>query len=294
MKHNRLMAITSAAVLAAGGLGAGLALSLGGGPSALTAAPKAVSAKASYSYYLRVARHFSGEPGSSYGPMMGGSGYGPMMVGGYPWTSRSGYGWMMGGSGAPGWMIGGSLPGSVTRGNDDMGEVMSKLFANAPGPRLSPAQAATLGDEVPRGATVDRSTNTLTFSGHKANFAVLASPSMPAENFKLAGLTDPTIVVPKGAQVHVELVNADDDMAHGFVVSAQGAGNSWMPMMSAPPAFAGSALWFLGEKTSAGMHVGTLTFTASTPGTYTYLCPVPGHAQEGMEGSFVVEVGPAS
>jgi nitrite reductase (NO-forming) len=36
------------------------------------------------------------------------------------------------------------------------------------------------------------------------------------------------------------------------------------------------------------MHAGTLTFTATTPGTYQYLCPVPGHAQQGMTGTFNV------
>jgi hypothetical protein len=61
-----------------------------------------------------------------------------------------------------------------------------------------------------------------------------------------------------------------------------------MPMMTAGPAFSGSALWFLGEPSSAGLHVGTLRFTAATAGTYEYLCPVPGHAQRGMVGSFVV------
>ncbi len=39
---------------------------------------------------------------------------------------------------------------------------------------------------------------------------------------------------------------------------------------------------------AAGMHAGTLTFTAAAPGTYQYLCPVPGHAQEGMTGTFTV------
>lgn len=61
-----------------------------------------------------------------------------------------------------------------------------------------------------------------------------------------------------------------------------------MPMMSARPAFQGGAVWFLGYPTSAGVHTGTLTFTAYTAGTYTYLCPVPGHAQKGMAGTFVV------
>ena len=46
--------------------------------------------------------------------------------------------------------------------------------------------------------------------------------------------------------------------------------------------------WFLGNPTSAGMHAGTLTFTAATPGSYRYLCPVPGHAQKGMAGAFTV------
>ena len=59
-------------------------------------------------------------------------------------------------------------------------------------------------------------------------------------------------------------------------------------MMTAAPAFPGSALWFLGKPTTAGMHAGTLTFTAATPGSYQYLCPVPGHAQEGMAGTFTV------
>jgi nitrite reductase (NO-forming) len=61
-----------------------------------------------------------------------------------------------------------------------------------------------------------------------------------------------------------------------------------MPMMTAQPAFAGSALWFLGSPMSAGIHEGTLAFTATTPGTYQYLCPIPGHAREGMTGTFMV------
>jgi len=36
------------------------------------------------------------------------------------------------------------------------------------------------------------------------------------------------------------------------------------------------------------MHAGTLTFTAVTPGSYQYLCSVPGHAQDGMAGAFTV------
>ncbi len=36
------------------------------------------------------------------------------------------------------------------------------------------------------------------------------------------------------------------------------------------------------------MHTAALTFTAVTPGTYRYLCPVPGHAAKGMIGKLIV------
>jgi len=34
---------------------------------------------------------------------------------------------------------------------------------------------------------------------------------------------------------------------------------------------------------------GSTTFTAGAPGTYYYICTVPGHAIQGMQGSFIVE-----
>jgi rusticyanin len=220
--------------------------------------------------------------GSGSGSMMGGSGYGWMM-------GRSGYTWMMGGASAPGWMMGNSLPGFMMGSSTDPGQVMGRLFADAPGPRVSPAQATRLGNQVPAGASVDRAANQITFAGTSIDFAVVASPAVgPDETFRIAGLINPTIVVPKGANVSIQLVNADTDTAHGLVVTTSGARSSWMPMMANPPAFPGAALWFLGNPTSASMHTGTLSFTVGAAGTYQYLCPVPGHAQKGMVGTLVV------
>jgi|SRR5579875_694432 len=293
--NRKASAVTAlgAAVLV-GSLGTGLGLALGGGGRGGPGALRPASTAATYAYYQTVAKRYSRYYGPG-GSMMGGysmmgAGYGtsgPSVAPGFP-----GYGWMMGGQGAPGWMMGGSLPGYMMGGSHDMGKVMGQVFANAPGPRVSATEAKALGTGVPKGARVDKAAGTVTFSGQDVSFAVVASPSMPAENFEVAGLTDPTLVVPVGAHVDIELVNADSDMAHGLVVSGKGAGRSWMPMMTATPAFSGSALWFLGEATSAGMHAGTLSFTASSAGTYSYFCPVPGHAQEGMAGNFVVRTPP--
>jgi rusticyanin len=197
---------------------------------------------------------------------------------------------MMGATAAPGWMTGGSLPGFMMGANTDMGKVMGSLFANAPGPRVSPSQATALGNQVPAGANVERATNRIVFTAQTVKLTVLASPvGGPDETFRIAGLVNPTVVVPQGAHVTVQVVNADSDTAHGLVVTASSsAASSWMPMMTSPPVFSASAVWFLGNPTAAGMHAGMLSFTASTMGTYRYLCPVPGHAQQGMIGTLIV------
>ncbi|MHB1599666.1 MAG: sulfocyanin-like copper-binding protein [Acidimicrobiales bacterium] len=266
LRRRLVVAVVGVTVVAAAGLGISLAV----GTDGFSPTPGAVT---SYSYFQSVMGRYR------IGSMMGSSNYGWIM-------GRSGYGWMMGSASAPGWMTGGSLPSFMMGTNSDPGKVMGALFANAPGPRVSPAEAASLGTQALSGATVDRTSNRVTFTSRSVRLVVLASPSMPAENFHIAGMVNPTVVVPVGAHVRIELVNADSDMAHGFVIAADGPASSWMPMMAAAPAFPGAALWFLGEATSAGMHEGILAFTATTPGTYQYLCPVPGHAQEGMVGSF--------
>jgi rusticyanin len=216
--------------------------------------------------------------------MMGGSSYGWMM-------SQAGYRWMTGsGTAPPGWMGGGTLPPAMTGGGTDPGEIMGALFAGAPGPRLSTARAAALGSQVPAGAQVSKAAGTLTFTTGTVRLTILASPpGGPDETFRAAGLVSPRIIVPAGARVTIQLINADPGTAHGLVITAGDAAGPWMPMMTARPAFTGSALWFLGNPTSAGMHEGTLTFTAAAPGTYHYLCPVPGHARKGMTGTFTIQ-----
>ncbi len=66
----------------------------------------------------------------------------------------------------------------------------------------------------------------------------------------------------------IELINADSDMAHGLVITAREAQSSPMPMMTGGLAFNGAALRFLSESTSAGIRVGTFTFTAWKAGSY--------------------------
>ena len=277
MTRKRVGVLAGVAVVAAAGIGAGVAAAVtGGGSPARTVATSPAPSSPGYSYYRSMMGHYYG------GSMMGGRSWRWMM-------GAAGYRWMMGDASAPGWMRGGRLPAAMMGNSTDPGQFMGRLWANTPGPRVSSAAAARLGIQVPAGAEVNRATRTITFTTTTVHLAVVASPAGgPDETVRIAGLVNPTITVPAGSHVSMQVVNADHDTAHGLVVTASGARSSWMPMMTAAPAFRGAALWFLPNPTAAGMHAGTLTFTASTPGAYHYLCPVPGHAQKGMTGTFTV------
>jgi rusticyanin len=273
-----MKSIRLAAVIGTAATVAGLAALAGCGTSATKApAAAATPGSPSYSYYRSMMGRMYGG-----GSMMGGSSYGWMMGG-------TGYRWMMGGLVAPAWMRGHALPGFMMGASHDPGKIMGSLWAGAPGPRVSPATAARLGSQAPAGATIDRAANRITFTGTTVRLTALASPPGGRdETFRIAGMTNPAIIVKSGARVSIEIINADPDTAHGLVITASRPSASWMPMMTDRPAFPGAALWFLGNPTTAGMHAGTLTFAAATAGAYRYLCPVPGHAQKGMAGVFTV------
>ncbi len=273
MKHRTIRTLIGTTTVAALGLAA--ATGLAACSSGSTADHHTATRNNQYNYYRSMMGRYHG------GMMMGGpSGW---MMG------SGGYRWMMGVGRTPGWMHGGRLPGYMRGTSADRGKVMGRFWANAPGPRVSPALAARLASQTPAGAQVSRAANAITFTGASVRFAVAMSPAGgPDETFRIAGLVNPRLVIPAGARVSIEVINADPDTAHGLVITRSTDTTSWMPMMTARPAFRGSALWFLGNPTDAGMHAGALTFTASTPGTYQYLCAVPGHARKGMSGTLTV------
>lgn len=261
---------------AAAAAAAAVAVAVAGCAAGTTTRHQAPASSQQYSYYRSMM-------GRYHGGMMMGGGPGRWMMG------SGGYRWMTGAGGVPGWMHGGRLPGYMMGTSTDPGTIMGRFWANAPGPRVSQAAAARLGEQAPAGARIDSAANTITFASTDVRLAVVASPPGGRdETYRIAGLVNPTLIVAAGARVRIQVVNADPDTAHGMVITASRDTRSWMPMMTARPAFAGSATWFLGNPTSAGLHTATLTFTASRPGAYRYLCAVPGHARKGMAGKFIV------
>ena len=140
MTHTRLAAAISMAAFAAAGLGVGAGVAACGSTGHVPAAA-GTPGGSEYSYY----RSMMGRLYSGSGPsgMMGSTSSRSWMM------SQTGYRWMMGGLDAPAWMRGSALPGYMMGTSNDPGKIMGALFANAPGTRVSPAQTASLGSQIP-------------------------------------------------------------------------------------------------------------------------------------------------
>jgi rusticyanin len=152
---------------------------------------------------------------------------------------------------------------------------------------VSLAQTRTLGAQVPAGASVDKASNTITFTTSSVSFTVVAvPPGGPDMTFRVAGLTNPTLVVPNGAEVTVRFINGDNDEAHAWmIVNEQPPFSFYQPKT---PAISGAFSGLIGDPTARGQGATTFTFQASPAGSYQYICPMPGHAQMGMHGAFIV------
>ncbi len=182
-----------------------------------------------------------------------------------------------------------TMHGDGMMGSTDPGRVMGRQLANVAGDRVSADEAERLGSEMPEGAAVDRATRRIVFRSAEVRLAAVAAPRHGAQmSFRLAGLTNPIVEVRNGAKVAVQFINADADMAHGWVITQASPPYPYMAMMEVPAAFAQSHGMPLGDATAAGMPSVTIGFSANGVGEYWYICPIAGHAKQGMYGKFVV------
>lgn len=206
------------------------------------------------------------------GGAYGGYGMGPGMMGGYGPGQGYGYG-------------GGYGPGMMGQGYGGYG-----------GQELDWNAADAVIRESGQGATVDTATNTVSYQGTHVTIDVIAvQPGKPDTTFEVAGLADPTVKVPLGATVTLDLVNMDygSDMPHGLVLTRLPPPYPYtpMPLMMSGGLFSGIPP--LAARTdedlqSARYASASMQFRADAPGTYYYVCQVPGHAQHGMYGKLVI------
>lgn len=212
---------------------------------------------------------YAQQPGGGYGGYGGYGMMGPGMMGGY----GAGAGMMYGGGAFnrpvyPGW------GGNVL----DAGQVSAYLQE---------------GDEIGR---AEPKTNTVTYSGKEVLIDLVAvQPGHEDQTFEVHGLANPTLVVPLGATVHLNLVNMDygDNMEHGIILTPAPPPYPYMSMMATGPGVAGVMPllpWRSSKTIKEARYAGRgATFVARERGTYWYVCPTPNHAEQGMFGKFVVQ-----
>jgi nitrite reductase (NO-forming) len=134
---------------------------------------------------------------------------------------------------------------------------------------VGPAQAAS-GPVKPTGVTDNFELNFI----ESADFKTLAFNALPGEEGH-----NPDIKVKAGDTVVIKTTNAGKSF-HAFAVVSDVDDPNTIVF--------NSAIKSASNPLKPG-ESGEVTFVADTPGSYHYICAVPGHAALGMSGNFIVE-----
>lgn len=195
------------------------------------------------------------------------------------------------GNGGYGMMGSGMMGGGMMGG----GASNRPVYPGWGGGVLDHGQVAAYLREGDGNGVADPKTNTVTFTSKDAVIDLVAvQPDHKDQTFEVHGLVNPTLVVPLGATVHLNLVNMDygNNMEHGVIVTPAPPPYPYMSMMATGPgvAWVMPLLPWRSSETVQQARFASLgaTFVAQRSGTYWYVCPTPGHAGEGMYGKFVV------
>ncbi|MDQ2798466.1 MAG: hypothetical protein M3Y13_02350 [Armatimonadota bacterium] len=153
-------------------------------------------------------------------------------------------------------------------------------------PRTVSEAAATAAITTATPGKVSADRKTITFHQKAIRLVAVTGPEKDMLSYRVDGLRNPTLIVPRNATLKMLFINADGDMFHNIRFGA------WR---AAYPAVADALL-----KNSVGTpplphgtetlhHAEELTLRVpSKPGKYAYFCTVRGHAPGGMWGTVLV------
>ena len=129
-------------------------------------------------------------------------------------------------------------------------------------------------------------TRTLTFTRKVVRLVAVTGPDKDMLSYRIDGLRNPTLVIPRRAAIKVLFVNTDDDMFHNIRF---GRAMAAYPNLMESYLKASVGTPPLPHQTEAAAHGEEITVRApAAPGKYAYLCTVRGHAQGGMVGTILV------
>ena len=125
---------------------------------------------------------------------------------------------------------------------------------------------------------------TLTYGKNANVVAAAVLPGFPFPSFEIHHVKNPTLDFPAGATVHFTFINTNKGFGHSFDVTKKGPPYGVIPQIA--PILAGTGF----SPVPTGGKFGYAKFTwHATPGTYYYVCQIPGHAATGMFGKIVVK-----
>lgn len=121
------------------------------------------------------------------------------------------------------------------------------------------------------------------FTGKEIHVALkfVESPDFKSYGFdapKGSPGANPDVKVNVGDKIDFDVTNAGKSF-HAFAVTASDSGPG--------PAIDGTTIGTANSPMKPGEH-GTVSFVPASPGTYYYICAVPGHRELGMEGKIIV------
>lgn len=165
--------------------------------------------------------------------------------------------------------------------------MMGSGSSNNSSQTFTPQELQQLAQNVAKGTTVNG--NTVRYIGpHAEIVAVGAPPGRPGMFWQVDGKVNPTIIVPAKSQITLVFADGDPGQHHGWELTTAAPPYPRMAMMTAAVVSPGAFIMPVAPPSGSTWHGATITFAAPSPGTYYYICPVPGHAQQGMWGRFIV------
>ena len=137
-------------------------------------------------------------------------------------------------------------------------------------------------------ATVDKSANTITYTGTNVKIVMLGGPKEADEKFIIAGLINPTLRIPQGANITMEIINKDEGMSHGVEITTATPPYTYMSMMQGGGIYPGASIQPIPKAASNQYPASQVSFAVSNVGEFYYLCQYPGHAANGMYGKIII------
>lgn len=157
---------------------------------------------------------------------------------------------------------------------------------NGNGPVINGSDVTSLQQKATTGV-IDKTKNSITFTQNIINLVALAAPpTHKGMYFEIDSLINPTLIVKTGTQINLTLIN-EDNVMHGFEIVDVKPPFSANPMMDYASLFNSFVMPIRGTN-STNYYSSNTTITVSTTGSYSYICPVPTHAEEGMYGTIIV------